>query len=573
MKIALIGMGPHAKRIYLNYFKKYKINLGLVVELDSKKDNIKNYLKENNFKNTPVFTLDDKYKDNVHLPIKIFDNLKKICETLEITHIIISTEPKAHNMYLEFALKNNIHVLTDKPITVNKNMLNKKSISKTRKQYYNILSLANKSKAICKVMCQRQYHKGYEYIKKILNDVVSKYKIPITYIDIYHCDGAWEMAHDLDKENHPYKYGYGKLFHSGYHFIDLLSEFLKINNQLTKTKRIVKGEVYSNILTPNDEANIFNSDDYNRIFKNQKIPDFYQKRIPNFNKYGEKNLYSLMKFTNYNNQTITNVNLNLLHLGFSRRGWIETRNFYKENGRVRHERINIQVGTLLNIQVHSYQSKEINNRLSDNNIEEATGGLEHFDIDIYRNTDIIGGSPYERVTLGNLYKDKEKQNILGYNELAREIFLTNFLNGKCKKSDVKDQALSIELLTALAKSVYNDYKRNKKVEIINLKGKNIYPFKLKDLKVYSNHDNFKQNKICVSQYKLLKQMYTCAILVNYMTKRKSFEVYLSINTTKEIVSTLFYKEFKNKYMAKVYGIKLKIMINILNINKVIKRLK
>ena len=37
------------------------------------------------------------------------------------------------------------------------------------------------------------------------------------------------MPHDYDIENHPYKYGYGKLFHSGYHFIDLLAEFVKLN--------------------------------------------------------------------------------------------------------------------------------------------------------------------------------------------------------------------------------------------------------------------------------------------------------------------------------------------------------
>ena len=74
---------------------------------------------------------------------------------------------------------------------------------------------------------------------------------------------------------------------------------------------------------------------------------------------------------------------------------IESRDFYKKNGRIRHERINIQVGPLMNIQIHSYQSKEIKDRL-DNKIEEQIGGLEHFDIDIYRNVDIIGGKPYEK---------------------------------------------------------------------------------------------------------------------------------------------------------------------------------
>lgn len=55
-------------------------------------------------------------------------------------------------MYLNFGLKNNLDVLTDKPITVVKNMTSIHSINKIRKQYYDILELANKSDLMCKVM-------------------------------------------------------------------------------------------------------------------------------------------------------------------------------------------------------------------------------------------------------------------------------------------------------------------------------------------------------------------------------------------------------------------------------------
>ena len=151
--VALIGLGPHAKRIYLNYFQKHKINLALLVDLDSKKEYAKNYLLENGFKNTKTFTIDDSLKDNERLPKEIASNLLAICETLEITHIIIATEPKAHNMYIHFALENNIDVLTDKPITVSKNMTSMRSINKVRKQYYDILEAANNSESMGKVMC------------------------------------------------------------------------------------------------------------------------------------------------------------------------------------------------------------------------------------------------------------------------------------------------------------------------------------------------------------------------------------------------------------------------------------
>ena len=293
--VLLIGIGPHAKRIYINYLKTHRVNLKLVVELESNKDKTIEYLNQQGFVKTKLLFLPDEYKDNKHLPRHIFIELKKICEELDINHIMISTEPKAHYMYIEFALQNNINVLTDKPITANREMFSKLGASEIKTDYYKLLKLEKNSLTSCKVMCQRQYHRGYTYIKKILEETVIKYQIPITYIDIYHSDGNWEMPHDLLKENHPYKYGYGKLFHSGYHFIDLLSDLIKINNNLCKTKAITNFNLYSNSFTPKDELGVFNIEDYKRIFNNQEIPDYYSKGNYNFENFGEKNFYSLFE--------------------------------------------------------------------------------------------------------------------------------------------------------------------------------------------------------------------------------------------------------------------------------------
>lgn len=572
VSIALIGLGPHSKRIYLNYFKKHKINLALLVDLESKKEYVRNYLNDNGFKNTKIFTIQDSMKDNEYMDEEVSSNLLAVCKTLEISHIVISTEPKAHNMYLDFALTNNIDVLTDKPITVTKNMTSKKSIDKVRNQYYDILDMANNSKAMCKVMCQRQYHRGYEYVKKLLSETVKKYNVPITYIDIYHCDGNWEMPHDMLKENHPYKYGYGKLFHSGYHFIDLLSDFIKINNQLTGTKKIDKAEVYSSALTPNEELNIFNIDDYKQIFKNQNIPEYYKENSnPKFNKFGEKNFYGSLDFKNKNNQLITHANLNLLHYGFSRRGWIESKDFYKSNGRIRHEAINIQVGTLMNIQIHSYQSKEIKDRTKDTSFEEQVGGLEHFDIDIYRNVDIIGGKEFERIKLGDLYSDKEKKNILGYNELSREVYLTNFLKGKCDKGDIKDQSLAIEILHGCAMGIHNYYKNKKKPVNIDVRNDYTYPINISELKKYSNKQSINEDKKMI---KILpdvdKNGYNLSVIMNHIIGRDVYEIYLYIADSKNIASGLLLKEYKSKVMANIYYKYLKFLISRKKLSKIIK---
>lgn len=547
--VALVGIGPHAKRIYLNYFKKHKVNLALVIDLNSQRESIKKYLLENGFKNTRIFTIDDKYKDDEHLSEELSSNLLAVCNTLEITHLIISTEPKGHFMYLEFALKNNINVLTDKPITVSKNMTSLRSIEKVRKQYYEILELAKHSKGTCKVMCQRQYHRGYEKIKEVLTDVVDEYKMPITNIDIFHSDGAWEMPHDLEKENHPYKYGYGKLFHSGYHFIDLLSDFIKINDSLGGNKSIVSGEVYSKVFTPNDEMNILNIEDYKRLFKDQNIPEFYNENSnPNFNKYGEKDYHGLLTFYNKNGFPITTANLNLLHNGVSRRSWIESKDFYKSNGRIRHERINIEIGHLLNIQVHSYQSKEICDR-TDN--EELVGGLEHFDIYFFNNP-LIDKEPFKEIHLGDMYSEKEKKEFLGYNELSREIFLTNFLNNKDCKGDIRDQALAIEILYSCAKGIHNHYNHKNKVEKIEVRNDYTYRYIAKRLKNYSNPFDKRFEKKDLKSNIHYKDSYTFYNFLKYIPEKNIYEVFISIDDSRDVAGSLLDKTFKNKCVAIIY---------------------
>lgn len=547
--VALVGIGPHAKRIYLNYFKKHKVNLALVIDLNSQRESIKKYLLENGFKNTRIFTIDDKYKDDEHLSEELSSNLLAVCNTLEITHLIISTEPKGHFMYLEFALKNNINVLTDKPITVSKNMTSLRSIEKVRKQYYEILELAKHSKGTCKVMCQRQYHRGYEKIKEVLTDVVNEYKMPITNIDIFHSDGAWEMPHDLEKENHPYKYGYGKLFHSGYHFIDLLSDFIKINDSLGGNKSIVSGEVYSKVFTPNDEMNILNIEDYKRLFKDQNIPEYYNENsYPNFNKYGEKDYHGLLTFYNKNGFPITTANLNLLHNGVSRRSWVESKDFYKSNGRIRHERINIEIGHLLNIQVHSYQSKEICDR-TDN--EELVGGLEHFDIYFFNNP-LVDKEPFKEIHLGDMYSEKEKKEFLGYNELSREIFLTNFLNNKDCKGDIRDQALAIEILYSCAKGIHNHYNHKNKVEKIEVRNDYTYRYIAKRLKNYSNPFDKRFEKKDLKSNIHYKDSYTFYNFLKYIPEKNIYEVFISIDDSRDVAGSLLDKTFKNKYVAIIY---------------------
>ncbi len=408
-------------------------------------------------------------RDNEVLDNKVANELLNKVKELNIEYAIISTEPKAHFSYLKFFLQNGISVLSDKPITVVKDMHEIESINKIKKQYNELTSIYEKQrdKITCNIMCQRRFHKGYMYIQSLVKEIIEKYNVPLTYINIYHCDGKWMMPHDYNIENHPYKYGYGKLFHSGYHFIDLLAEFIKLNKFLSKDKEITSVDMSNYKFDLVDDLASITKEDILNLFKGQVIPEFYKNDIHEeaYEDYGEKDVYSLMQFKNKENRVITTANINLLQNGFSRRAWIQTKeNTYKGNGRIRHETLTIQMGPLLNIQVHSYQSKEIKDR-RDFAEEHECGGLEHFDIYIFRNSELIGGKTFEKIQLCELYNEIELDNFHGYNELSREEFVLDFLTGNLKKADLLEHKLAMELLYNMCLSINKKVSGEKKVNM------------------------------------------------------------------------------------------------------------
>ena len=233
--IILVGLGPHAKRIYMNLFKKYRMSPKVIVDLKSKRREIESYLEENDFRSVDLYLLDDYKRDNLELTSEDKKEIQELILQKNIKYAIISTEPKSHFAYAKFFLENDINILMDKPITapINVNCDTKQALK--IKEEYDILCQMykkKKDKISFKIQCQRRFHEGYLYVKRLLEQVVREYNIPITYIDIYHNDGMWNMPSEfLERENHPYKYGYGKLFHSGYHFIDLMAWLMEVNRE------------------------------------------------------------------------------------------------------------------------------------------------------------------------------------------------------------------------------------------------------------------------------------------------------------------------------------------------------
>ncbi len=455
----LVGLGPHAKRIYYPFLEKYQerfdIRLKLLIELENQSPKIATFLNQRKLQPEKILYLSNSPANTMGtmLDESAQKELDRLAENGDIDGMIISTEPKAHKMYATWALKNNIHVLMDKPISAPPHAST--DIRAARQIYQDYLDLDHLQKhstAKCYVMCQRRNHKGYTLIKEYLKNFVSEFEIPISYIDVYHADGTWSLPHEFYKENHPYKYGYGKLMHSGYHFVDLFAWIAETNASLQRA-RPDTATLYTARFPPNDMFKQIDKKTCDRFFHNPTTTQFYNTyRRKDYENFGELDAYVLIQLMQGNN-VITTGSTNLQHNSFSRRGWSDLpEDTYKGNGRVRHERVNIQVSHFLNIQVHSYQSCEVG---KDTITEGDAGSEDHFDILIFRNTKIVGGEAFRKLSIGKEMKETRDKDpyYLGHNEHARETTLLNFIEGNDDESELKHHSFTNQLLSNIYASI------------------------------------------------------------------------------------------------------------------------
>lgn len=458
--IILIGLWPHAERIYFNFFKKYNIFPLVVIDLESQKQKIESKLTKWKLSSQIIrIYLPDEEKNLESLSEKTRKTLQKVLVTKNITHAIIATEPKAHFAYSKFLIECGIHILCDKPITSPSHVINTPEAALKISSEYNELEklLRRKNNLKFIIQCQRRFHLWYKYIKEVCRNIIQKYNIPITYIDIFHNDGMWNMPNEfLERENHPYKYWYWKLFHSWYHFVDLLTFFLEENKLCSEEKQINNCEMMCQVRCPKDFISNINLRDYLHLTGKE-----YNEKLFNIETYKwfwELDFFSMMNLNN-KRWLITHASINLLQSGFSRRARTYLpENTYKGNGRVRHERINIHIWPLCNIQVHSYQAFEVKDRALMG--QYKPWWLEHFDIYIFKNVDIIGWKVVEHLTHKNIFGEWKKINHLWYNEDAREQCFLSFLYEDNTPSTLSEHRWTIKLLTEMYYSIASNKKIN-----------------------------------------------------------------------------------------------------------------
>jgi len=436
--LGLIGLGPHARRTYLPWIaaqvRAGRLDLTCVVDLEPQREAVRAALAALDLEPDLLFAAERTPPGGAVEPA-VTAGLAGLRGAGRLDAVVVSTDPLAHKAYTAWALDRGVDVLLDKPISAPAGARSRAGIARgLRDDFVDLLVRQRASGARCVVQCQRRAHRAYVWIRDYLRPFLERWQVPITYLDLYHADGMWVMPSEWDRDHHAYKHGTGKLLHSGYHFVDLACWLLECNEPLHDEVL----ELYVRSYQPADFLKLF-AGRYTRLFGQKGLAG----RAPDtVRDYGELDLYLLGQLR-AKGFVRTTLSLHLQQNSFSRRAWSSpSPDPYKGAGRVRHERMNLQVGTLLNVQVHSYQSHEVGDPAPQE--EYGPGHLDHFDVLVFRNRDLVGGPRFERLQVGAPGGDA-----LGHNEEARKTLLEDFLAGAPTASPLASHARTIELLAAI----------------------------------------------------------------------------------------------------------------------------
>lgn len=480
--ILVIGIGHHSRRAYLpsliNLKKHLPINQIIGFDVHPSKLIVSKYLSDRNF-NIPVYyTSEFPFADT--LPRSVENLLNDVVKKHMINGVIISTDPLLHVCYAKWALKNNIHILMDKPVSTATSVVSEeKQAIKIIKDYECLRRLYldrpyQKNLAFI-INTQRRWDPGFIYAQEQIKDCASRFNVPATSIQAFHADGVWIFPEEIIRQkSHPYSYGYGKCSHSGYHFFDMAWQFYLASS--VDNKNADSCEVISSFLMPEGLYKILNNKDYVSYFGSEYTKNilFTESELKKgYNKCGEIDASIICRLLK-KEDNVCNMSINLVHNSFSRRSWMVPRkDLYKGNGRVRHQFFCVEQGPFQCIQIHSYQANDNHNNMdySGNNVGEDN----NFDIYVFRNSSMFGKKtkPLEIIKGSDLVAAGKSHPYL-LMERAKERAVTELVMiivGVMQSDESKSNILTHKIPMALLSSAYLSNARwaHKKNPIVKFK--------------------------------------------------------------------------------------------------------
>ncbi len=446
----VFGAGRCFGRNYVPVFRcmgnqRMPITVSAVVDLESRRNDVLSMLSTFPLSPPQTIFVPDAERDNESLSKKTIEQLDVAIRTHRINAAVVVTPPEAHMAPLTAVINRNLKTLVEKPLcapydaSIRVEAANQ--LLDDAKQVRALLQ--NHPQASLTVMAQRRYHPGFEFVRCYLEGFVAEFQVPISFIDIYYSDGEWMFPDEYGRENHPFRYGYGKLHHGGYHFIDQLSEVLRCNDRLSE-KAPDQVEVYTHSRRPADLQVAITPADYAKFFPDgPTVPDQIQAGR-SADQLGECDVFSSFAFRR-GRSLITAAAIHLLHNGISRRSWrLPNPDTYKRNGRIRQEYVRIDVGPLLSIEVRSYEAHETEKMDHSSAARADVGWPRHFDVSIFRNSGVVGGEPYTEIKFGE--ENSPSCGAKTFVEEGRRLLIQDFFSNVKTRSDFESHLRTNRLM-------------------------------------------------------------------------------------------------------------------------------
>lgn len=459
----LVGAGPHARRTYIPHLQEMELQkevyLRAIVDIEETRSSLTTYLRSSDSATELIFVT----PFSSEIPGHVTHRLNEAVARLGRSVVVISTEPRGHKVYGMWALKQGLHVIMDKPITTRRDCCS--SLDSAHGIAQNYVDLLNEYKHLQKrsqtcflVNSHRRYHPDIRLALRKIEDVKVCAGYPVTNIISTHCDGMWRMPTEIVHQSyHTFNQGYEKVSHSGYHFLDTTYCFLK--SGWSKGKEPERLEVVSSFLLPNGFLTALNGHDYGRLFGEKTYnyvcsssDDELRQIMPDMDE-----MDTSIQITAFRNgDAIALAQVNLQHIGFSRRSWLVVGyDLYKGIRRVRHETHEVKSGPLQTVVIESRQANDKHERSEASTVDR--GSDNNYDIHVFRNSDLFepGEIPLRSYNVDDLYQEDniEQRGLYGEN-IKRGILneAIGFVRGIVQLDDLtsnlSDHSVSAHLMSA-----------------------------------------------------------------------------------------------------------------------------
>ncbi|UPX11659.1 uncharacterized protein EKO05_0002253 [Ascochyta rabiei] len=469
-RFLLVGVGPFAIRSYLPRLKSLeaegRASLVAAVDLEQKRCGLEK-LRQTKFPSTE-FVYVAPFTTNMPEPIAL--KLTELVLRLQVTCVIISTEPLSHRVYGNWALGLGLKILMDKPISTREwvvaDLEQAKGIAEDFKSLVDSYRELQKRKTTFFIVnSHRRYHLGFQAAAERVREVQQSTGCPVTSIYTAHCDGQWRLPTEIMQLNyHGYNKGYGKVSHSGYHGIDCVYQFLKAGVGNDKSPDRV--DVNSSFVQPAGAFFQLTKKDYKGLFGEKAYSEAckftaeeLREKTRNF---GEIDASVQLTFY-HDNDVVALVHLDLQHTGFGRRTWVEPNaDLYKGNGRARHEMHEIKSGPLQSVIIESRQASDKHDVLRPDH--SVLGGNGHFDLKVFRNAGLLGQKEAMKVTKLEDIVQSRGGDYQTYTRTVKYAALdeaVRFLEGGMGIEDLRSNLTDHEVPAYLMSAIYLSHGRRK----------------------------------------------------------------------------------------------------------------